>query len=128
MAESKVQETLKKLIYVGVGLAAQTAEKYQHTVDDLVKKGKISDKEGKKIVDDLLKKTEDRRDELEKKFNQSIKKLGYVSVTEMEKLSKRVEKLENELKASKKKPAAAPAKKAGVSKAAPAAKKEESAA
>ncbi len=117
MAESKVQETLKKLIYVGVGLAAQTAERYQHTVDDLVKKGKITDKEGKKIVDDLLKKTEDRRDELEKKFNQTIKKLGYVSVSEMEKLSRRIEKLENELKASKK--AAPAAKKAGVSKSAP---------
>lgn len=43
-----MEETFKKLIYAGVGLAAQATERIEETINDLISKGKITDKEGKK--------------------------------------------------------------------------------
>ena len=57
-----MEETLKKIVYAGVGLAAQATEKFESTVDELIAKGKLSDKEGKKIVDDFFSKTEKKKD------------------------------------------------------------------
>ena len=66
-----MEETLKKIVYAGVGLAAQATEKFESTVDELIAKGKLSDKEGKKIVDDFFKKTEKKKDEFEGKIKSS---------------------------------------------------------
>jgi polyhydroxyalkanoate synthesis regulator phasin len=40
----------KKVLYTGVGLVANTAEKVQNTIDELVKKGSLNEDEGKKVV------------------------------------------------------------------------------
>lgn len=93
-----MEETLKKLIYAGVGLAAQATEKIEETVTDLISKGKISDKEGKKIVDDFFKKSEKKKDSYESKFKSAIEdvtaKFNYVSSKDFDALVKRVAKLE----------------------------------
>ena len=67
-----MEETLKKLVYAGVGLAAQATERIEETVNDLVKKGKISDKEGKKIVDEFFQKTEKKKETYESKFKKAV--------------------------------------------------------
>ena len=93
-----MEETLKKLIYAGVGLAAQATEKIEETVTDLISKGKISDKEGKKIVDDFFKKSEKKKDSYESKFKSAIEdvtaKFNYVSSKDFDALVRRVAKLE----------------------------------
>jgi polyhydroxyalkanoate synthesis regulator phasin len=106
-----MEETLKKLVYAGVGLAAQATEKFESAVNDLVKKGKLSDKEGKKIVDDFFKKTEQKKEEFEEKFKSTteeiVSRFNYAKQADVEALAKRVAKLEKELGGSAKKPAAA---------------------
>jgi polyhydroxyalkanoate synthesis regulator phasin len=72
MANNNVQETLKKYFYSGVGLAAHTAEVVQKSVNELVKKGKVSETDGKKIVADAIKKVEARRPEIEAKYNEAV--------------------------------------------------------
>lgn len=93
-----MEETLKKLVYAGVGLAAQATEKIEETVTDLISKGKISDKEGKKIVDDFFKKSEKKKDSYESKFKSAIEdvtaKFNYISSKDFDALVKRVAKLE----------------------------------
>jgi len=93
-----MEETLKKLVYAGVGLAAQATEKIEETVKDLINKGKISDKEGKKIVDDFFKKSEKKKDSYENKFKKAIEdvtaKFNYVSRKDFDALVKRIAKLE----------------------------------
>ena len=49
-----MEDTFKRLLYAGVGLAAEATDKIQAEIDKLVEKGKMSDVEGKKIVDDFL--------------------------------------------------------------------------
>lgn len=102
-----MEETLKKLVYAGVGLAAQATEKIEETVTDLINRGKISDKEGKKIVDDFFKKSEKKKDSYESKFKKAIEdvttKFNYVKKSEFDALVKKVAKLEKEIKGTAKK-------------------------
>ena len=128
----KLQETLKSLLYASVGYAAKTSERVQKNVDDLVKKGKINEREGKKIVDHVVTNAESKRKEIESKLNKVVDKYGKAGINQIQTLTKKIQKLETELEKRVKggaKPAAkAPAKaaapkKAAAKKAAPAKKK-----
>src|ERR1700722_2113695 len=122
MADNKkLQETLKSLLYAGVGYAAKTSERVQKNVDDLVKKGKINEREGKKIVDHVVTNAESKRKELEQKLNKVVDKYGKAGITQIQSLTKKITKLETELEKRVKgtsKPAAKPAAKAAPKKAA----------
>ena len=96
-------ELLKNFVYAGVGLASLKKDKVKETVEDLVEKGKISDTEGKKIIEDFFKSTESKKDDFESK----LKSLGD-SVSskfeflkgnddEVEALKKKIEELEVKL-------------------------------
>lgn len=126
MADNKkLQETLKSLIYAGVGYAAKTSERVQKNVDDLVKKGKINEREGKKIVDHVVTNAEAKRKELEGKLNKVVDKYGKAGINQIQSLTKKITKLESELEKRVKggaaaKPVAKPAAaKKTVKKAAP---------
>ena len=119
MATNNIQENLKKYFYSGVGLAAHTAEVVQKSVNELVKKGKVSEADGKKIVGDAIKKVEARRPEIEAKYNEAVHKFVKLTTSEVGKLQKRIEKLEGQLtsqKAHSSKPAAKAAPKAAAKK------------
>ena len=119
MATNNIQENLKKYFYSGVGLAAHTAEVVQKSVNELVKKGKVSEADGKKIVGEAIKKVEARRPEIEAKYNEAVHKFVKVTSSEVTKLQKRIEKLEGQLtgkKAGAAKAASKPAPKAVAKK------------
>ena len=83
-----MEDLFKKFLYTSVGLVSSTVEKIQTSVDKLVDEDKLSQDEGKKIVDDLVKNTEAKREEFENKlkthpkdrccrvFREPIEKLG----------------------------------------------------
>ena len=66
---------VKNMVYAGVGLATMTTEKVKETIDELVEKGRISDTEGKKIVDDFFSSTEKEEKNLKLNLNQFQTKL-----------------------------------------------------
>lgn len=96
-------ELFKKMVFSGVGFAVATAEKFQETVETMIKDGKLSNEEGKKVVDELISKTETKREE----FEEQIKKVGEEfwnkfsanNISEIADLKSRLEKLENEMAA-----------------------------
>ena len=103
-------DMIKNFIYAGVGLATRTTEKAKETINDLVEKGKISDTEGKKIMDDFFKSTENTKDEFEtkwKKLNDTLtSKFDFISNKESDEvkvLKSRIADLEEKLAASTKK-------------------------
>ncbi len=98
MATNNLQENLKKYFYSGVGLAAHTAEIVQKGVNELVKKGKVSEADGKKLVGEAIKKVEARRPEIEAKYNEAVHKFVKLTTSEVSKLQKKIEKLEGQLK------------------------------
>ena len=112
MATNNLQENLKKYFYSGVGLAAHTADVVQKSVNELVKKGKVSEADGKKIVGEAIRKVESRRPEIEAKYNEAVHKFVKLTSSEVSKLQKKIEKLEGQLKVKgAAKPVAKPAAK-----------------
>lgn len=67
---------MKNMVYAGVGLASATTDKVKETINDLVEKGRISDTEGKNILEDFFTTTEKRKEELEYKFKSASDKLS----------------------------------------------------
>ena len=63
-----MDDLFKKFINTGVGFLSQGNKAMQSAIEKLVKESKISEHEGKKIVDDLLKSSEAKRADLEKQF------------------------------------------------------------
>jgi len=101
-------DTLKNIIYAGVGLASTTSEKIKETINDLVEKGKISDTEGKKIVEDFLNTTEDKRAEFENKLKKTSEKISgkfdfLNKEKEVDSLKAKIKELEGQINKMKKK-------------------------
>ncbi|MBF9237289.1 hypothetical protein I2I05_07755 [Hymenobacter sp. BT683] len=63
-----MEDLFKKFVNAGVGYIAQGSKSLQSTIEKLVKDNKMTQEEGKKIVDDLMKSGETKRAELEKQF------------------------------------------------------------
>lgn len=130
---------IKKVLYTGVGFIAATTERLQKSVDELVDRGRLSEEEGKKVVDDVVKNTETKRDEYEGRFRKvidaALAKLNLPQGDSYERLEKRVKSLEvklglllKEIEADKKsKPASSTTRKASTRKKATSAKKTEEA-
>lgn len=95
-------DMIKKLFMAGLGVAALTEEKVSKIVDELVKKGEISEQEGKGAVKSLLGQVEDNKKFVEEKIQEHmdifLKKAKIATMQDVEKLEKRIEKLEVALK------------------------------
>ncbi len=93
-----MQEFIKKMMMFGVGLAAMTREKTEEFVKELVKKGEMSEKEGKQLVNDLMEKSKKMTRDLEMKTEEmvsaTLKRLNIPTRKELDELRERIEKLE----------------------------------
>ena len=100
-----MENPLKKFLYAGIGLASLTSEKVKNTLDELIEKGKISDSDAKKIVEDVFSNLNGKAEDFEDKLGSVIKKVAekfnYVKKEDYENLLKRVKGLESELAKSK---------------------------
>lgn len=96
-----MEDLIKKFVYTGVGIAALTAEKLQKSIDKLVDEDKISENEGKKIVDEFFKKTESKKKDFESQIGkiteEVISKFDFSKAKEILDLNKRVKALENKI-------------------------------
>ncbi len=93
-----MKELLKDVFYAGVGAAFLTKEKIEELKDELVDKGKLSTGDGRQFVDDLLKKSEDVKDQLELWVNQrveeKVKKLNLATADDIADLKRQIEELQ----------------------------------
>lgn len=109
-----MEELIKKFVYTGVGVVAFTAEKVKEIVDNLVTEEKLTEEEGKKIVNDFLSNTEEKKGVFEEQLKafgdkvNSMLNLGKTDTDELEDLKARIEVLEGQL-ATKNTPASKPA-------------------
>ncbi|MBU0715680.1 MAG: hypothetical protein KJ964_10030 [Verrucomicrobia bacterium] len=92
-----MQCLMKKGIYIGAGLAVMTAEKIKEAVNDLVKKGSISEQGGKKAIAELIAKSNQVKHDIERKVNQNVKvivdRLNMPSRKEFDKLKASVNRM-----------------------------------
>ena len=91
-------DSIHKMFLAGVGLAAMTKDKIDEHIKELVEKGKLTEKEGREMADDMLKKSKQAKEDLEKQVEklvqQTLGTLQIPSKKEVEELAARIEKLE----------------------------------
>ena len=85
-----------------LGLWSLTEEKVGEFAEEMVKRGKITAEEAKKMVKEFADKSKDKIEDLQDqasgKFAKTIKDMGFVVKEELEELKKKIEDLEAKIK------------------------------
>ena len=93
-----MKELMKNVVYAGVGAAFLTKEKIEELNRELVEKGKMTQEEGRKFVEELIKKSENAKDQLElwisQRVEDKIKQLDLATKDELADLRRQVEELQ----------------------------------
>ncbi len=94
-------ELIKKTTLTGIGVASVTKDKIEEIAKELIEKGKMSEGEGKKFVEELMTKSEeakaDMQQQIEKVVNEAIAKLNLAKSSEIEELKKEIIALKEQL-------------------------------
>lgn len=93
-------DLLKKGILMGLGAITITKEKAEHLVDELIKKGELTEGERSKAVREFLTKAQEQEKALNEKVNTTVKKilekLDLPSRKDIERLEKKIDKLKKQ--------------------------------
>ena len=94
-------DLVKKTLLTTVGVAALTKEKIEELTKDFVEKGKMTEKEGRTLVDDLLARSEESRiefqNQVESRVQTVLDKMDLVKKSELDALKLEVEELRQSL-------------------------------
>ncbi|WDV45960.1 hypothetical protein PV797_21145 [Clostridiaceae bacterium M8S5] len=86
--------SLKNILLAGIGSVAYTYEKAAELVEEMVKKGEITVKQGKDLTDELKKKTFKSMDVAEDKLNGVLSNIQSMTKTEIDEVKKKINELE----------------------------------
>jgi len=99
-------EIVEKTLLTGIGAMALTQKKAEELIDDLKKRMNITEEEGKTLLEKLRSAAKDNQKKLEEMAQDEVKKacdrIGVVTTEEFEKLQRKMEQLEKQLKAQAK--------------------------
>ena len=91
-------DLLKNVVYAGVGAAFLTRDKIEEVRGELVEKGKMTKDEGKEFVDDLIKRSESAKDQLElwltRQVEDRVNQLNLATTDEVADLRRQIEELQ----------------------------------
>jgi len=94
-------DMFKRVFLAGVGALNLSRERAKAIVDELVKSGEVREKEGRILVNEMMKKAADVKDEVEatisKQMDSAYKRLNLASVDQLKKMERRIQELEKEL-------------------------------
>jgi poly(hydroxyalkanoate) granule-associated protein len=89
---------IRKMTLAGAGLAIMTTEKIQELMDELVKKGEMTEKEAREAVNEFLEKSKQARKDLEDKMEQMatslLNRMNIPTRKEIEDIKQRLASLE----------------------------------
>ena len=100
-------DLIKKTLMTGVGLALKTWDEVEDLAKELIDKGKMSEKDGRKFTKDLQKRYEDTQKKLEARVEKMVKeffkKADVVTTDELKALKKEVRDLKKIITTEKQK-------------------------
>jgi len=103
-----MENVFKKFLYSGVGFVSLATEKFKAAVNELIKDGKLSEEEGKNIVENFSKSSEERKKVFEKDFGIAVENIlhnfKFAKSEDVERLRNRITVLENLLSEDKTEP------------------------
>jgi polyhydroxyalkanoate synthesis regulator phasin len=94
----KMVELLKKTLYVSLGIITMTKERLEDLAKKVASEAKLSESEGKQFIDEVLKRSDEIKESIDKIVNEKttvlLKTMNIPTRTEMNALELRVKKLE----------------------------------
>lgn len=94
-------DILKKGVFTGLGMISLTKDKVESLAKKLAEESKLSEEEGRKLVNEILSQSEEEKKKIEAKVEEivasTLKKLDIPSREKMENLTKRIEELERKV-------------------------------
>lgn len=88
-------DLIKKIMFTGAGMASMTKDKIEELGKEIIATGKLTEKEGKEFIDELKKKSEESRKEMETKVDKLVKdRLSKMNIATRDD----IKKLEDQLK------------------------------
>ncbi len=95
-------DLIKKIVFTGVGLAYLTKEKIEVLGKEIADQAKLSEKEGKELLDELMKKSEESKKEVTSQVEifvkDSLAKMNLATRDDLQKLEEKVQELSKTLK------------------------------
>ena len=90
-------DLIKKAFYTGLGFVALTKEKAEEMVKDIAQQAKLSEHEGKELVDSMMKQSEQARQDFQSKIDEAVmavvNRLHLATRDEVQSLRAKVEEL-----------------------------------
>ena len=97
-----MESLLGKFLLSGLGVLVLTQEKIEQLLEELTKKGGITEKESKKLLTEIIEKGEEKKKEIEGKIREKVEimlsQMNVATKDDIRKLEKRVEALERKRK------------------------------
>ena len=94
-------DLLKKAVLTGIGVASLTKEKIEEVSRDFIDKGKLSEKEGEKFVEEMLSRADESKQSLKKQtecvVEATLEKMQLARASDIEQLKAEIGKLRNEI-------------------------------
>lgn len=95
-------DTIKKSMLTGIGLALKTRDEVEDFAKDWTEKQRLNEEEGRKFMDDLLKRYDTSVEKLEDKIRDmvgdALKKANIATREELDSLKKEVDRLRQAMK------------------------------
>lgn len=95
-------DLVKKGVLLGLGAAELTRERVENTVDELIRRGELAQKERKIAVDELLESARKAQDEFLKRVRGAVERtvteLGLPTKADLAKIEERLAALEKKMK------------------------------
>jgi polyhydroxyalkanoate synthesis regulator phasin len=96
-----MKNMIKKGLALGLGLAITSKEQAEKVVEELVKKGEVTQEESKGFVNELIQKGQETQKELElfinNKVQQLLGQLNLVTKVEVQRLEQQISQLEERI-------------------------------
>ncbi len=96
------KDFIKNMLYMAVGYASIEKEKIEQFTKDLTEKGKLTEEEGKKMINELIQRSKEVKEDIEGKIENVSKEiyetLHLATKEEIEVLKQRISDLEAKFK------------------------------
>lgn len=98
-------DLIKKAMFTGIGVASLTKEKIEDVAQEFIDKGKLSETEGKKLVDELMVKSEESKEDVKKQVeelvNSTLANMNIAKASDIEELKAEIQALKVQLSENK---------------------------
>ena len=98
-----MMDLIKKAVLTGIGVAALTKDKVEEFSRELIDKGKLTEQEGEKFLQEMQKRAEESRealkDQTDKFVESALNRMHLAKSADLEKLQAEIEALRKEIEA-----------------------------